>query len=75
MMSDENRGSLPVDYQKFKDGVYETSALSTLNIMDSLFPPPPYACHYRRGNPDLVKLTNPVYREDWEQLMSSTTGE
>lgn len=54
----------------------ELKNLAQINITNEMFPPPPYTCvAYRRENPLLAKLTNPVYREDWEQLVSSTTGE
>lgn len=53
----------------------ELNNLSQFNLLDKLFPPPPYNCNYRRENPLLLELTKPTYREDWEQLESSTTGE
>lgn len=49
--------------------------LSTINVWGILFPDPEYYCSSNNENPDLVKLTNPVYRDDWEQVVSSSTGE
>lgn len=54
---------------------YGVSALSSINLTEKLFPPPPYECTYRRDNPDLTELTKPTYRENFEQVVSTTSGE
>ena len=46
--------------------------ITSINLLAELFPEPPYKCNRRRVNPDLNKLLAPRYKEDYEQMESSS---